>query len=111
MSDEIRFHLDEHVPRAIATALRRRGIDVSTSGDAGLIGADDEKQLEFCNQSGRALVTHDQDFLRLHSAGANHSGIIYCKQGSRGIGEMIRRLIVIHGSFTADEIAGEVLFL
>ena len=111
MSDEVRFHLDEHVPRAIATGLRRRGIDVSTSGESALLGADDEKQLEFCNHSGRALVTHDQDFLRLHSAGVSHSGIIYCKQGSRGVGEILRRLMVIHGSFTADEIAGEVLFL
>jgi hypothetical protein len=29
MADRIRFHLDEHVDPAIATALRRAGIDVT----------------------------------------------------------------------------------
>ena len=36
MADRIRFHLDEHVDPAIATALRRAGIDVTTTVEAGL---------------------------------------------------------------------------
>jgi hypothetical protein len=36
MADRIRFHLDEHVDPAIATALRRAGIDVTTTNEAGL---------------------------------------------------------------------------
>jgi hypothetical protein len=35
MADRIRFHLDEHVDPAIATALRRAGIDVTTTNEAG----------------------------------------------------------------------------
>ncbi|MFI5458618.1 MAG: DUF5615 family PIN-like protein [Isosphaerales bacterium] len=41
MPNQVRFHLDEHVPPAIAAGLRRRGIDVTTTSDAGLAGADD----------------------------------------------------------------------
>lgn len=37
----IRLHLDEHVDHEIATGLRTRGIDVTTTTDAGLLGADD----------------------------------------------------------------------
>jgi hypothetical protein len=32
MPRTIRFHLDENCPRAVATGLRRRGIDVTTRG-------------------------------------------------------------------------------
>jgi len=38
------FPLDEHVPPAIAEGLRRRGIDVITTSDAGLTGDADVLQ-------------------------------------------------------------------
>lgn len=37
--DRIQFHLDEHIPPAIASALRRRGIEVTTASEARLLGA------------------------------------------------------------------------
>jgi hypothetical protein len=45
MPRTIRFHLDENCPRAIAAGLRRRGIDVTTTPEAGLMGASDEQQV------------------------------------------------------------------
>ena len=36
MSEQIRFHLDEHIDSNIARGLRRYGIDVTTTVDAGL---------------------------------------------------------------------------
>jgi Domain of unknown function (DUF5615) len=39
--------LDEQVDRAIAEALRRRGIDVTTTPEAKLLSATDEEQLAF----------------------------------------------------------------
>lgn len=42
MPRTIRFHLDENCGNAIAEGLRRRGIDATTTHDAGLIGASDE---------------------------------------------------------------------
>lgn len=38
---EPRFLLDEHVPRAVADQLRRRGIDAVTVAEAELRGTDD----------------------------------------------------------------------
>ena len=40
MPRTIRFHLDEHVAHAIAEGLRRRGVDVTTTTDAGLLGTE-----------------------------------------------------------------------
>jgi hypothetical protein len=43
MPRTIRFHLDENCHRAIAEGLRRRGINVSTTPEAGLRSATDEQ--------------------------------------------------------------------
>ncbi|WP_449420403.1 DUF5615 family PIN-like protein [Phormidium nigroviride] len=47
MSERIRFHLDENVKSSVARELRRRGIDVTTTIEAGLLGQSDELQLAF----------------------------------------------------------------
>ena len=45
MSMTIRFHLDEHIHPGIAIGLRAHGIDVTTTMDAGLSGAEDPKHM------------------------------------------------------------------
>ena len=45
MPRTIRFHLDENVDPAIATGLKRYGIHVTTSIDAGLLRVPDEHQV------------------------------------------------------------------
>ncbi len=57
MNERIRFHLDENVTPAIAIGLRRYGIDVTTTVEAGLRGTPDEAQLEFARKTGRIIVT------------------------------------------------------
>ena len=42
MKDKIRFHLDEQVDPEIASQLRRRGIDVTTTVEVGLRTSSDE---------------------------------------------------------------------
>ena len=62
---EIRFHLDENVNGAVANGLRLRGLDITTSKDADLIGAKDRVQLAFAQDKKRVLITHDDDLLNL----------------------------------------------
>ncbi len=50
MSLRIRFHLDEHIDRDIARALRLYGIDVTTTVEAGLRTKIDEQQWLFIQQ-------------------------------------------------------------
>ncbi len=76
-----------------------------------MIGATEMAHLEFAASAGRVLVTQDDDFLRLHAERTSHAGIAYCHQQSMSIGEMLRRLILIHDLLAPEEMAGRVEFL
>jgi len=111
VAERIRFHLDENVEPDIARALRRYGIDVTTSVEAGLRTRNDAEQWAFVREEGRVLVTHDADFLRLTSRDPEHPGIAYCHKASRAIGDMIRSLILIYEILLPEELVGRVEFL
>jgi predicted nuclease of predicted toxin-antitoxin system len=107
----VRFHLDEHIPSALADALKRRGIDVTTAAEAGLLGLEDERHFEFALQTGRVIVTQDADFLRMHAEGKSHAGIAFCKRGSRSIGQLLQTLLLIHRTMKSDEMKQKVVYL
>jgi uncharacterized protein with PIN domain len=111
MTDRIRFHLDENVDPAVADGLRRRGVDVTTTQEVGLLRASDDKQLEFALADGRTLVTHDEDFLALAKEGVTHIGIAYCHPELRSIGQIIAALMLIRDCMTPDEMTNHVEFL
>lgn len=111
MLNKIRFHLDENVSNAVADGLRRRQIDVTTTPEVGLISVSDEEQLSFAYNQRRVIFTQDSDFLKLHNAGFEHFGIVYCIKGSHSIGEILRGLILIWEVLEIEEIMGKVEFL
>jgi predicted nuclease of predicted toxin-antitoxin system len=111
MPRTIRFHLDEHVDTAVADGLRRRGISVTTTADASLLGADDADHITFAVAESRVIFTNDADFLRLHDQGVAHPGIIYCHQQSRSVGEIIRALELIWEVLESNEMANRVEFV
>jgi predicted nuclease of predicted toxin-antitoxin system len=111
MARTIRFHLDEHVDPAIADGLRRRGIDVTTTANAGLQGAADLAHVAFANTEQRVLFTNDYHFLSLHNQGVDHPGIAYCHQQSRSIGEIIRALELIWEILEPEEMRKRVEFV
>jgi predicted nuclease of predicted toxin-antitoxin system len=85
----IRLHLDEHVDPAIAVGLTRRGIEVSTTVGARLLGSSDAEHLAFALSERRVVFTQDDDFLRLAASGVKHAGVVYNKQGSKTIGQIL----------------------
>lgn len=107
----IRFHLDENVDAALADALRRRDIDLTTSAEMGLNGAPDHKQLEFARANQRVLVSHDADFLRLANQGVAHAGIVFCRLRTFSIGRVALALVALRRHRTAEEMIGRVEFL
>jgi predicted nuclease of predicted toxin-antitoxin system len=110
MADRIRFHFDEHVDPAIAVALRRAGIDVTTTIESNLRGENDEAQLEFARSQKRVIVTRDQDFLRLAARSPAHYGIIFFTN-SQSMREIIEGLILIYEVLLPQELAGNVEYL
>jgi hypothetical protein len=107
----IRFHLDESADGRLAAALRRRGIEVSTPSDAGLLGAADEQQLDFAAKENRVLIAQDSDFLELHFSGVAHAGIAYCSPGRRSLGELVSFLCLMHDCMTEAEMQGRLQYL
>ena len=110
MPERIKFYTDEHVSRAVIEGLRRRGVDVLTTPEADMLGATDQAQLDLAAIQGRVIFTQDADFLRLHSKGRDHGGIIYAAQ-STNAGELIRGLVLIYQILPAEDMQNHVEFL
>jgi predicted nuclease of predicted toxin-antitoxin system len=110
MADRIRFHLNEHVDPVIAAALRRAGIDVTTTIQAGLRTQNDEAHLRFARDEVRVIVRRDQDFLRLAGVALDHSGIVFYT-ANQSIREIIEGLILIYEVMLPDEMARQIEYL
>ncbi len=110
MAHEIKFYTDEHVPRAVVRGLRQRGADVLTVVEAGMLGASDVEHIERARSEGRVIFTQDGDFLKMHTAGVAHDGIIYASQQA-SISEIIRGLMLVYQILDADDMRGHVEFL
>jgi len=110
MARTIRFHLDECCDPVIADGLRRRGIDVTTSQEVGLLKAEDKRQATYGLVQGRVILTHDADFLRLQSAGVPHAGIVFCRKDELSIGEIIKWLVLIWEVYESEELINRVEF-
>jgi predicted nuclease of predicted toxin-antitoxin system len=112
MAEPIRFHLDESQSfEPIAEALRRHGIDVSTTQHVGLRGASDAQQLEFARAHQRVLFTQDDDYLALHGAGSEHVGIVYAHQQEHSVGEIIEFLVLVWSVYKPEEMHNRVEYV
>lgn len=107
---KIRFYLDEHVAKAVARGLRQRGVDLKTVAEVELLGASDEKHLEFVQSEGRVIFTQDDDFLKLVSQGLIHPGIVYAHQHTP-IRKIISGLMLINQVLDASEMQNHVEYL
>lgn len=85
-----RIHLDECMSKALAVWLRRRGLTVTTTSEAGLRTATDHQQLAYCRAERALLLTHDKDFLELHAEGVPHAGILVVPRGGNWHQEVVR---------------------
>ena len=110
MFDLIKFYMDEHIPRAVSEGLRRRGFDVLTTQEAGMLGAFDCDHLKLAAAQQRVILTCDADFLRMHAAGEPHHGIVFLPSSSP-IGGTIRDLLVLGDILTPEDMVGHVEFL
>ena len=110
----IHVYLDEDVDVLIAELLRARGFSATTTQQSRQLGKTDAEQLEFATSLGATILTHNRtDFedLAQQYFGANksHSGIIVAVR--RPYTEVVRRLLAILDTTTADEMENQILYI
>ena len=110
MGKRIKLYTDEHVLNSVVKGLRLRGVDILTTKEADMLGADDKVHLDFALKEQRVIFTQDEDFLRLHAKGLEHCGIIYVHQQTP-IGQIIRGIMLIHQLLEPAEMQNHVEFL
>jgi predicted nuclease of predicted toxin-antitoxin system len=108
---EIRYHLDEHLDTAVVVGLRRRGIDVTTTVETGLMRASDPEQLAFALTGQRVFVTRDRRILATTGQNASHAGIVIARTGRGAIGPTVLALTHLHRTSTAEEMMSRIEYL
>jgi Domain of unknown function (DUF5615) len=107
--------MDVHVPYAITTELRLRGVDVLTAQEDRAGELEDSLLLERAMSTGRVLVTQDTGFLReaarrQESAGT-FAGIVYAPQLDVTVGRCVRDLALIAQASEPEEWLNRVEYL
>ncbi|HRX03780.1 MAG: DUF5615 family PIN-like protein [Anaerolineae bacterium] len=92
----------------LTQGLRRRGVDVTTTVDAGLCTLGDESQLAYVRRTGRILVTSDAGFVARHIAGEEHPGIVFYQPQSRSIDQVIAFLAFLAEVMNATEMTNRL---
>lgn len=97
----MKFYTDTHIPKVVAVQLRTHGIEVIRCEEVGLAEADDTEHLEYATAQGCTLVSHDLDFLQLHSEwlhdGLRHCGIVLFNRRFQGdVGKIVTELASWH---------------
>lgn len=111
----VSLYMDHHIPKAITTNLRLRGVDVLTSYEDSTDQLNDELLLKRAHELKRALFTQDDDLLeeaaKCHRAGKAFSGVIYAHQLRVTIGVCVQDLEIIAKGVDASEMENQVIFL
>jgi hypothetical protein len=107
--------MDVHIPAAVTSGLRRRGIDVLTSQDDAHGTKEDDELLQRATDLDRLFVTQDDDFLVIaadwQQASREFTGIAYAHQLGPGIGELIDDLELLSFAAEPDEVHNRVTYL
>ncbi|MBK9142435.1 MAG: DUF5615 family PIN-like protein [Candidatus Melainabacteria bacterium] len=111
MPERVRFFLDEHIAAAVGAGLKFRGIDVLTVQEAGRSGLSDYDQLKFASEHDRVIVSFDSDFLKIASQGVHHSGLAWCPATKYSIGDLIRRLVLLHAVLNREDMRDHIEYL
>ena len=110
----IELYLDEDVSVIVGDILRARGFVAITTQDAGKLASADHEQLEYAISQRRTLLKHNRaDFEALakryfESGQMHHSIIIAVRRPSN---ELVKRLLPILNSITADEIENQLRYI
>jgi hypothetical protein len=107
--------MDEHVPRAITSGLKLRGIDVLTVQEDNYVSRSDPDLIDRAFLLRRALFTYDDDLLveatKRQRSGGEFYGVIYAHHLRISIGTCINDLEILSKYGEMEEIKNQVVFL
>ena len=107
---EVRFYADENISAAVIEGLRRRGISVLSTPDAGMLGALDEEHFALAASRQLVVLTQDDDFLKLAARTERHPGVVYARQG-RSIGAIVSGVVLIAENLDAEDLIDRVEYI
>jgi hypothetical protein len=107
---------EDSTARSLAFALKSRGIDVITAVEANRLRYSDEEQLLWATSQGRTLYSSNvRDFYYLHTLfleeRRNHAGIILVQQQRYSIGEIMRGVLQLIATKSAEKMINQVEFI
>lgn len=109
------LYMDVHVPFAITTSLRLRGVDVLTAQEDGTRRLLDPALLDRSTELGRVLFTQDEDLLeeaaKRQRKGQMFAGVIFAHQTNATIGQCINDLDLIAKASEPDEWTNRLEYL
>lgn len=114
---KIRLYIDEDaMDEDFVQALRSRNVDVLTVADVGMLHRMDEDQLTWATENNRVIFSFNtRDFYRLHTLlleqELSHSGMILAPQQRYGVGELLRGVLHLINTKSAEEMVKQVEFL
>lgn len=72
-----RLLADQNFEDDVVAALVALGHDVITARSVGLHAVPDPAVLAAATADGRAVLTHDRDFIAMHKSGGTHAGVVF----------------------------------
>lgn len=109
------LYMDHHVPEAITSGLRRRGVDVLTTWDDGRAQATDAELLARATELGRVLFSQDDDLLVVAALWQRSrrpfAGVIYAHQLRLTIGQAVADLDLMAKVLDSGDMRDHVEFL
>lgn len=114
----IAIYTDEDVSRELANELHERGFRAQSAIEAGLLGADDDVQLDYAIANQMTILTYNrQHFMplatRYASEGKHHFGIVISTKQFSDVrfGELLRLTLRLLNSLSAEEMIDRVVYL
>jgi len=114
----LQLYTDEDMTSELAPAIRDRGFAAQSAAEAGLLNREDAVQLAYAAEHGMAILTCNAgDFVvlakRYAEAGLTHAGIIISSEqfSRRQFGELLRLLLRLMNSMSAEEMRNRVIYL
>ena len=101
---------------ALVTALRSRGVDVTTALEDNMIGRKDEEHLDHATRQGRIFFSiNRRDYFRLHTQylaqGKSHTGIMLANQQHYPVGELMRRILRLAAAKAPEDMENRIELL